>query len=834
MSGEEYVGGLVGYNHYGMVKYAYAAGRVNGSSNVGGLIGYNMMGTIIASFWDINTTGQTTSAGGTGKTTDEMKNKSTYTSAGWDFVNTWDIWDRRTYPFFRWQDVKAVPSEPLNLRARWGDEYVNLSWKAPEDDGGSPIIGYKIYRGTSSGNETLLATVGNETTYYNDTGVTNGQKYYYRVSAVNVVGEGELSVEVNATPQTVPSAPRNLVARWGDGYVILTWEVPADDGGSLITGYRIYRGTSSGNETYITLVGGNVTTYNDTGVTNGQRYYYRVSAVNEVGEGELSEEVNATPQTVPSAPQNLIARAGDGYVVLTWEAPEDDGGSPIIGYKIYRGTSSGNETFLTTVGNETTYYNDTGVTNGQRYYYRVSAVNGIGEGELSVEVNATPLGVPSAPRNLVARAGDGYINLTWEVPSGDGGSPIIGYRIYRGTSSGNEVLLTTVGNETTYYNDTGVTNGQRYYYKVSAVNVVGEGELSEEVSATPQTVPSAPRNLIARAGEGYVVLTWEAPADDGGSPITGYKIYRGTSSGNETLLTTVGNVLTYNDTGLTNGQTYYYRISAVNGVGEGELSEEVNATPLGVPSAPRNLVARAGDGYVVLRWEAPADDGGSPIIGYKIYRGTSLGNETYITTVGNETTYYNDTGLTNGQRYYYRVSAVNGIGEGELSEEVGAVPLSVPSAPQNLVARAGDGYVILTWKAPMDDGGSTITGYVIYRGTRLGGEAYLTTVGNETTYNDTGVTNGQTYYYRISAVNGVGEGELSLEVNATPLGVPSAPLNLVARAGDRYVNLSWEAPADNGGSLIIGYKIYRGTSSGNETLLATVGPVLTYNDTGLT
>ncbi|RLF70222.1 MAG: hypothetical protein DRN40_05090 [Thermoplasmata archaeon] len=581
--------------------------------------------------------------------------------------------------------MKAVPLEPLNLSVRSGDGYVNLSWEKPLDEGGSPIIGYRIYRGTSSGNETYLTMVGGNATTYNDTGVTNGQRYYYRVSAVNEVGEGELSEEVNATPLGVPSAPRNLAAMGGEGYVVLTWEAPADDGGSPITGYKIYRGTSSGNETLLATVG-NVLTYNDTGLINGQRYYYRVSAVNGVGEGELSEEVSALPQGVPSAPENLVATGGDGYVVLTWEAPADDGGSPIIGYKIYRGMESGNEVLLTSVGNVTTY-NDTGLTNGQRYYYRVSAVNGVGEGELSEEVNATPLGVPSAPLNLAAMGGEGYVVLTWEEPLDDGGSSIIGYRIYRGTSSGNEVLLTSVGNVTTY-NDTGVTNGQRYYYRVSAVNGVGEGELSEEVSALPQGVPSAPQNLVARGGDGYVVLTWEAPEDDGGSPIVGYKIYCGMRYGGETYLTTIGNLTTYKDTGVTNGRTYYYRVSAVNGIGEGELSEEASATPQGVPSAPENLVARGGDGYVVLTWEAPADDGGSPITGYKIYRGTSPGEEVLLTTVGNETT-YNDTGVTNGQTYYYRVSAVNGIGEGELSEEVSATPQSAPPAPADTSTSGG-------------------------------------------------------------------------------------------------------------------------------------------------
>jgi fibronectin type 3 domain-containing protein len=112
------------------------------------------------------------------------------------------------------------------------------------------------------------------------------------------------------------------------------------------------------------------------------------------------------------------------------------------------------------------------------------------------------------------------------------------------------------------------------------VNAAGESVKSNEASATPTaTVPSAPQNLQLSSSDQQIVLTWNAPADDGGSAITNYKIYRGTTSGSETYLTTVGNVLTYTDTGLTNGVTYYYQVSAVNSAGEGLKSNEASATP---------------------------------------------------------------------------------------------------------------------------------------------------------------------------------------------------------------------------------------------------------------
>jgi len=100
VSGYSNVGGLVGING-GTISNCYAAGAVDGNDYTGGLVGSNYYGTILASFWDVNTSGQATSAGGTPKTTTEMKTESTFTNAGWDFIEIWDIGENQTYPFLR-------------------------------------------------------------------------------------------------------------------------------------------------------------------------------------------------------------------------------------------------------------------------------------------------------------------------------------------------------------------------------------------------------------------------------------------------------------------------------------------------------------------------------------------------------------------------------------------------------------------------------------------------------------------------------------------------------------------------------------------------------------
>ncbi|HEX5565328.1 MAG TPA: fibronectin type III domain-containing protein [Streptomyces sp.] len=191
--------------------------------------------------------------------------------------------------------------------------------------------------------------------------------------------------------------------------------------------------------------------------------------------------------------------------------------------------------------------------------------------------------VPGAPTGLAASAGDGTVGLSWRPPADTGGSAISGYTIYRATGSG---AFAAVGSSSTAaYTDTAVTNGTTYRYRVSASNGTGEGAASSEVSGTPQgggpsvNPPAAPGGVTGTAGPGTATLTWSAPSDDGGSPVTGYAIYRSTTAGAETLLTTVGDTRSYTDSAVQAGNPYYYQVSAVNSAGPGQRSTEVSVTP---------------------------------------------------------------------------------------------------------------------------------------------------------------------------------------------------------------------------------------------------------------
>jgi hypothetical protein len=142
------------------------------------------------------------------------------------------------------------------------------------------------------------------------------------------------------------------------------------------------------------------------------------------------------------------------------------------------------------------------------------------------------------------------------------------------------------------YSDTGLTNGVTYYYQVSALNAfLVEGPRSQEVSATPVTVPSEPRSLQATPGNARVTVAWQAPASDGGAAVTGYRVYRGVGSGSLQLLRALGAVLTYEDVSAQNGVAYSYQVRAVNIAGEGPPSVKVSATPRAPPDTSRPMIA---------------------------------------------------------------------------------------------------------------------------------------------------------------------------------------------------------------------------------------------------
>jgi hypothetical protein len=307
-------------------------------------------------------------------------------------------------------------------------------------------------------------------------------------------------------------------------------------------------------------------------------------------------------------------------------------------------------------------------------------------------------GLVDTPGVLIASTiSSTQINLSWTNVGNE-----TGYKIERKFGAGGTYTqIATMATDVGTFNDTTVTPANTYYYRVRATNADGDGVYSPEANATT-VLPSAPTALNASTiSSTQISLSWTSVINT-----TGYKIERGfTPGGPYTQIgTTTTDVVTYNDTTVTPGNTYYYQVRAYNIIGDGGYSPEINAGTI-PPSAPTALTATMiFSTQINLSWTDVTNT-----TGYKIERkfGASGFYVQIATTVAEEVTYF-DTTVTPTNTYYYHVRAYNGSGDGGYSPETNATPMAPPSA---LTATAiSSTQIALTWTNVANE-----TGYKIER-----------------------------------------------------------------------------------------------------------------------
>ena len=731
----------------------------------------------------------------------------------------------------------GVPGQPTNLVATAdGATAIALSWTAPGSAGASAISGYRIEVSVNAGASwtNLVLHTGSTGTAYRHTGLTAGETRHYRVRAINGSGVGPPSGVTSATTDAAagaPGAPRSLgAASAGNTAIDLSWTAPASAGTSAITGYRIEVSVNAGGSwaNLVANTGSTGTAYKHTGLAADTTLHYRVRAINGSGAGAPSNVASATTgavtATVPGAPKALEAEAeGETEVELDWDRPDSDGGSAITGYRIEVSEDGGDwEDLEEDTESAATRYVHEGAEPGTEYRYRVRAINAVGEGPPSnVAETATEAGVPGAPTDLEAEAdGPTEVDLDWEAPASDGGSAVTGYRIEVSEDGDDwDDLEGDTESTATRYVHRGARPGTRYWYRVRAINAVGEGAPSNRTHATTEaSVSDAPTGLAATAvDEGRIDLEWTAPEFDGGSEITGYRIEVSYGSVNWEVLSenTESTATTYTHTGLSANTEATYRVAAVNENGHGPWSNLASArTAATVASAPRGLNARpVGTDRIDLDWTPPLDDGGSEIEGYRIMvAGPTGGFTALVNHTGTTATSYSDTGLEPGTRQRYRVEAINdaGVGPGSNVADARTDPVA-PDAPVNVAARAdGTSRIVVTWEAPGYTGGVPVTGYRIEVHDGSAWAVLVEDHGLSTTYVHGGLDPGDERRYRVYALNEAGAGKASgVAVAATDPVVPDPPTDLAARAdGPHRIELEWRAPKYDGGAEITGYRIH--------------------------
>jgi len=699
----------------------------------------------------------------------------------------------------------AAPVAPSSLTATPGNATVALSWTASVN-----ATSYKVFRATTTGGYGVTPLGTPTDTTYTDTTALNGTTYYYVVKATGIGGDSSVSNEVIATPST---APQSVTATAGNAQITLSWSAVTS-----ATSYQVFRSTTSGNYSATPLVTVTTTTYPNTGLSNGVKYFYVVKAVVAGVASAASNEVFATPAAPPLGPNYINAYGGLSRVLVTWQTIAN-----ATSYTIKRATTSTGPFSVVASNVIGTIYTDTGLTTNATFYYRVTASNGGGTSPDSPTASATTTATDSF--NLQAMGGTSQATLKWNtnadilwISTKQGGpySPCIDY------SDGGWIPSPT--------NVTGLTNGTTYYFVASYSY---GSTLSNEASATPL---AAPTGLTATGGKNRVDLSWGAVMG-----ATGYQVFRSTASRAYDLTTPLATTTTptYTDSGLTDDTLRYYVVRAIAPNSNSKFSSEGSVRPL-VPVILAVPLASATKTGVSLSW---SPNRFPSFASYTIYRagqtGVTPANGTLVTTITNQatTTFFDSApqAASPGNSYYYIVVVNSNASESAVSNE-GAVTLSSSDLTLRLSASPTDGGASLQWGYGAVTSPAGITGYNVKRATTSGGPYSTLTPSlsaNTSSFSDSGLTNGTTYYYRVAPVFGTGEGPASNEASVTPVrAIPTGNLVLSGMAVTPQSNqLAW-TPS----TRPVQYVVWRQVGTANWTPIATVAPSASpsYTDTGLT
>jgi fibronectin type 3 domain-containing protein len=488
--------------------------------------------------------------------------------------------------------------------------------------------------GNTSGGVKTYANLNASGRYVRMFGTTRTTGFGYSLFEFQVFG-----IPLSGT-QPPPAAPANLAAVAAAAQISLTWT--ASPGA---TSYEVFRGSSAGGEN-ATPVAMNLVTpaFVDASVTSGATYFYIVKAINAAGVSGPSNEASATPTataTIPAAPTNLAAVAGNASVVLNWNAS-----TGAASYNVYRGTSAGAENATPLASNVTaSTYTDTTVVAGIAYFYQAAAVNSAGISARSNEAMATTSQGSSGPAIYQINSGGPALAPFAADAFFDTGAT---------SNTGNPVSTAGVANAApmaVYQTD---RFGGNFTYTL------------------PGLTPGASYAIRLHFAETF----WTAAAKrqfnvaiNGLSVLSNFDIFASAGGANKALVETF--TTTANSSGqvviaFTRGSADLPKANAIEVVPDGTAG---GGLPL--PAAPQGLTATSGGGSIALSWNPGAGAAGT----YVVYRGTTPGGEDATAVAsGLTSTSFIDTQVQAQVTYYYVVAAANTTGMSAFSNEASAMP----------------------------------------------------------------------------------------------------------------------------------------------------------------
>ncbi|MFR1975356.1 MAG: leucine-rich repeat protein [Oscillospiraceae bacterium] len=604
-----------------------------------------------------------------------------------------------------------------------------------------------------------------------------------------------------------PAAPTVTGGNDAQGRPTLKW--------NAVTGaakYEVYRARSKDGDyiKYSTVTGTSYT--NISYIENGNTYYYKVRALDANGTaGAWSSVVSVTyKQTLP-APTVTGGNDAQGRPTLRWNAV-----SGAAKYEVYRARSMNGDYIKYSTVTGTSYTNISYIENGNTYYYKVRALDANGmAGAWSSIVSVTYKQTLSAPTVTGGNDAQGRPTLKWNAVSG-----AAKYEVYRARSKNGDYIKYSTVTGTSYTNTGYIENGNTYYYKVRALDASGTaGAWSSIVSVTYRaastgTLP-APTVTGGNDAQGRPTLTWNA--------VTGaakYEVYRARSqSGDYIKYSTVTGTSYTNTSYIEDGNTYYYKVRALDANGTAGawgsiVSVTYRAASTGTLSAPTVTGGNDAQGRPTLKWNAVTG-----AAKYEVYRARSLNGDyiKYSTVTG--TSYTNTSYIENGNTYYYKVRALKSDGTAGAWSSIVSVTYRAAStgtlpAPAVTGGNDSQGRPTLKWKAV-----SGAAKYEIYRSYSRDGSYSKYSTQTSTAYtNSSYLTSGTTYYYKVRALDANGNaGPYSAVVSVTCRLKLSAPSVTGGKDSQGRPTLKWNAVTG-----AAKYEVYRSTSrSGTYTKYST-------------
>jgi len=436
-----------------------------------------------------------------------------------------------------------------------------VSYTQPTSNNGSAITSYTAI---SNPGQITASTFTSVSSLIIISGLTTATSYLFQIYATNGNGNSPTSIPSNqiTTFSTAPWAPVIGTAVYVSGITAtVSFTASPYNGGSVITSYTAVS-TPLGLTSTFSGAGSGSMTFNNLTVPNN--YTFVVYATNAIGNSPnsaASNSINATG-SVPDAPTSVVASVlSPTSASISYVAPAFNGGRTITSYTATSVPDGRSATVNTAASGNITV---TGLTPATSYYFNVYATNAIGNSNVvSSNTISTPARAPDAPTMGTATyLGNKQISISFTAPTYNGGSTILSYTA---VSSPGNITATLSGSGSGSITVSGLLALTSYTFVIYATNVIGNSANSAASNSVlvPATVPGAPTITgVSLTGAAAVTITYTAPADNGGTAITGYTAV--STPGSITKTVASGNILV---TGLTAATSYYFNVYATNSVG---------------------------------------------------------------------------------------------------------------------------------------------------------------------------------------------------------------------------------------------------------------------------